>query len=111
MNYAVEDIVLLLMNNKKFRIMEYPQTINLNVRVKVTLTRYGAQQLNKYNMQYHLHTDHDGAEMDEIWFPTHYKEDSTYESELGHVMEIFGSGIHGSCIPFKNNEMVLLGMQ
>lgn len=90
--------------------MEYPQTINLNVDVKVTLTKYGAQQLNKYNAQFHLHTDHDGVKWDEENFPTHYKEEDEFESELWHVMHIFGDGTHGSCVPFKNNEITLVKM-
>lgn len=89
--------------------MEYPQTVNINVYSRVILTKKGAEDLNKYFRQYHFGVTEKAKEWDETYFPTSYKEGDVFETELHHLMNIFGVElIPGNDVPFKNNEITFL---
>ena len=89
--------------------MDFPQTLNINARTKVVLTKVGADVLNDYFRQYHLGITEQTKQWEEEHFPTTYKEGDVFETELHHIMHIFGYGlIPGNDIPFKNNEVTFL---
>ena len=89
--------------------MDFPQTLNINARTMVVLTKVGADVLNDYFRQYHLGITEQAKQWEEEHFPTTYKEGDVFETELHQIMHIFGYGlIPGNNIPFKNNEVTFL---
>ena len=82
------------------------EQINVNATASVILTKFGAEDLNNYNRQFHLGPN---SKENEKWFPTTYKEGDEYKTELHCIMHIFGPNLFpGMDARFKNNEITLI---
>ena len=82
--------------------MDFPQTLNINARTRVVLTKVGADVLNDYFRQYHLGITEQTKQWEEEHFPTTYKEGDVFETELHHIMHILKLKIQ-TCFHFHRN--------
>ena len=90
-------------------------TVNVNNKCRVTLTKSGAACLNKFNKD---DVDEDmkliaqfGASETEIEkaFPTNYKEGDVLECMIWELMRCFGGHfLSDTCAPFVKNEITFL---
>ena len=72
--------------------------INLNEKVSVKLTDFGAEHYNKFNSQFGKYA------------PPRLNEGDVLTDELWEIMQIFGSVLHNGMvrIPFMNNQIEVL---
>lgn len=80
-------------------------TINMNVQSKVTLTKAGADIINKYYKN--IFSDH--SDYIKKFNLKIYKEGDIFESVFWELFEIFGPSIHMAMleVPFKDNVIIL----
>ena len=90
-------------------------TVNVNNKCRVTLTKSGAAWLNKFNKNYVdeymgmiARFGASGAEIEKA-FPTNYKEGDVLECMIWELMRYFGGYfLAETAAPFVNNEITFL---
>lgn len=102
-----------IMKQTEVIIME--NTVNVNNKCRVTLTKSGAAWLNKFNKNYVdeymgmiARFGASGAEIEKA-FPTNYKEGDVLECMIWELMRYFGGYfLAETAAPFVNNEITFL---
>lgn len=90
-------------------------TVNVNNKCRVTLTKSGATCLNKFNKDYVdeymgliAQFGASGTEIEKA-FPTNYKEGDVLECMIWELMRYFGGHfLSDTCAPFVKNEITFL---